>query len=298
MKRLGWLGLLGLLWTALLGGCTREGPYSRRDDRWLFEDQPVVGADAASFQPLNRVFARDKRSGYYRGVAIDSSDGVSFQALSEHDARDNRSAWRAWTYRKGQEYWAYKHQRVQRIEGADAATYRHVGEDYTADAKRVYFEGMPFAGPDPATFAVLGSSGYTHDGKSAWYDRWPIPGSDGASFAMVDASDPYHARDARRVYHAWTEINDPNRRPYPQVRVLDGASPATTRAPGLGYAVDGTRVYHRGLLLKGADGLTLEVGGTHEACPRGCDARDAGGCWQQGVRVAAVAVVPASSATR
>jgi DKNYY family len=295
MKRIGLLGLFGLLWGLLLGGCSREAPYQLRQGRWTFEGQPVAGADTASFQALNATFARDHKTGYYRGVAIPDSEGESFQALSENDARDSRTVWYADTYRKGQEYWTIKHQRVSVVAGADAASYRHLGEDYTVDRHRAYYTGLPFAVRDAASFEVLGS-GYTRDRLRGYFERQEIAGSDGARMVLLDIHESRHAQDGQRVYYADIELGDPKRRAYPLVRVLTGASPATTQALGRGYAIDGTRLFHRGLPLKDADAASFEVvHGSTSGCPTGTDARDSRGCWDSGRRVAAE---PASAAAR
>ena len=278
--------LLGAALAAVgwLTACSREGPYARKNGVWHFEGRMVEGADAASFEPLNEVFARDRQRGYFRGLAIEGSEGASFQALGPHDARDRSRVWHAETYRKGQEYWAIRHVRVFAIEGADPASYRVLADDYSADHRRAYFEGRPFPVRDAGSFSVL-AGGFTRDRERGYYDRIEIAGSDGATLAMLDDRDASHARDQRRAYHGHIEINVPGKPAHPVVRVIEGAEVARLRALGRGYASDGRGVWFQGQPVKGSQAESfqvLEIGPTPED---EADAQDAQGRFRQGRRI-------------
>lgn len=272
--------LLALLLGA--AGCDDGAGYRRSGGRWHYGEQPLAGADAASFRALDRLFARDRQHGYYRGEAIEGSLGASFEVLSEHEARDDARVYWADTERRAQEYWSIKHVVVHPMAGADPVSYRTLGYGYGRDAASGWYQGRAFAVRDPASFEALDSR-FARDAQAGYYERQAIPGSDGASFAMLD-SDGTHARDRHRVYSTHIEINDPGgRRPHPVVRALRGADPATVRVPGGGYAIDGARVWWRGRLLAGADAASFEV--LHGA--GNADARDAGGPWHEGRRLSA-----------
>ena len=118
---------------------------------------------------------------YYRHIPIADTDGGSFQALDETHPKDARHVWYCDTYRKSEEYWLVKRSRTTVIEGADPPTYGLLGQRYSRDAARIYFEGVPYPVKHPSTFAVLYSS-YARDSVTGYYMREPVKGSDGATF--------------------------------------------------------------------------------------------------------------------
>lgn len=288
-RRLGWLGLLlGL--AGPLAGCGDEPGYTRKDGRWHHDEAPVAVADPRSFQPLDALFARDAVQGYYRGQPVAGSHGASFQALSPHEARDRRAVYWADTYRKAQEYWAWRHVRVQVIGGADPASYQVLGHGYARDARSVWYEGRAFAVRDPASFTPIDSR-FARDAQRGYFDRAEVPGSDGASFEVLAEDGGSHARDRHRVYSLHIELNDPLKPPHAVVRVLEGARPATVRVPGRGYAVDGATVWWRGRLVAGADGTSFQV---LDSVGGGVDGQDARATYAEGRRQA-VAVARSST---
>lgn len=216
----------------LLSGCGAR--YERSFPlfgAWQFDGKELQDIDRGSFKPLNDLFARDKHRGYFRGLPVAGSEGASFEALSEEDAKDARHVWRAGTERRGQEYYLIRHVVVTEIAGADPASYRLLGQGYARDRERVYYEGRPFKVRDVESFEPLTRS-FARDKVNGYYELQAIAGSHGPSFQMVDERDSHHARDQKRVYHGHIEINDPSgRSPYPVVKVLPGADPATFVLP-------------------------------------------------------------------
>lgn len=281
MRRATLRSIVLLSFLAALLGCS-DGGYQRKGGQWWYGKIAVTPVDAASFQPIDALFAHDARSGYYRGTVVAGSHGASFEVLGEHEARDRTQVYYADTYRKAQEYWSIQHLRVQAIVGADAASYRVLGHGYARDIRRAYYEGGAFPVRDVASFMPLSPS-YAHDAQRAYYERIELPGSHGASFGLVDERDSHHARDRERVYFGYIEIDDVNRGPHPVVRVLPGARPETLRTLGQDYASDGQRVWHRGHVVKDVDVASFELldVGNLEA-----DARDQRGRFLRGRRIA------------
>jgi len=289
------LGRLLLAVLAFVAGCDSGGDYHRNDGRWHFDKLPLEVADAASFQPLGRHFARDKLRGYYLGVAVADSDGASFEALSEHEARDSRRVYWAETYRKGQEYWSIQHQRVFVLNAADPARYRSLGHGYGGDGRSVFFEGVAFKVRDAATFAVLDAQ-FTRDAQRGYFERTEVADSDGASFELVDPRESSYARDRRHVWYATMVPQTPagTGPPLPVVRLLRGAAAATVQLPGRGYARDGARVWWQGLPVAGVDAASFKVNDDHT---QEHDAQDARGAYRQGRRVSAGATAASSSSS-
>lgn len=277
--------LAGLSVLALLAGCDNAGEYRRKSGRWHFEDLPLQPADPAGFTPLSRHFARDGQRGYYRDLEIPDSHGASFEALSDHEARDHRHVYWAETYRKGQEYWAIRHRRVWVVDGADPAGYRPLGHGYGGDGRAVFHEGRAFTVRDAASFTVLDAQ-FSRDAQRGYFEREEITGSDGARFERIDPREAGYARDSRRVYFAAVEAAAPGGRPQPQVRVLQGANPATVQLLGRGYARDGAMLWWHGRPVVGADAASIVVLDDFTQDP---DAQDRLGSYRQGQRLGGAA---------
>jgi hypothetical protein len=279
--------LLGLL--AALVGCDGGG-YQRKSGQWLHNDVAFTPTDPASFKPIDKLFARDSQSGYYRGSAVDGSDGASFEVLSEHEARDRLAVYYCDTYRKGQEYWTVRHLKVDRIRDADPATYTVLGRGYARDRLHVYEEGVAFEVRDVASFEPL-AGGFARDAQRGYYERVEIAGSHGATFKVIDDRDASYAHDQAIAFHAHIERNEPNKPPHPVVRKLRDAELATLRVLGRGYAADTKRVWYEGERVAGADAQSFTV---TEDFTAQADAKDKTTAWQRGQRVAEMAASAAS----
>lgn len=294
---------------AFLFGCGRGGEYHKSRGTWYFGDVPVRLTTTAGFTPLDGPFARAADHGYYRGVAIAASDGPTFVALSDHYAKDRARVFHCDTYRKAQEYWAYRYVRVAAIDGADAATFRSLDAEYAKDANRTYFEGAPFAVADAATFTVL-DDGFARDRVVGYYHRRPVPGSDGATFTALG---DHHARDRAHAYYV--DFDPAGDRMVPRVVRLEGADVATLAVLADGYARDAGQAYYRGRVVarrpmrfevltrgyaagdagvlyegrpvRGADAATFRVLGPADSVPAdGADAADGRARYAAGRRTA------------
>ena len=275
------LAVLTVLAALGLAACD-VSTYQNSGGKWTHGDGGFTMQDAASFEPLDERFARDKLRGYCRGAVIDDSDGASFTVVSDTEARDRHSVYHCDTYRNAQEYRSIQRLRIVRIEGADAATYISLGKGYARDQHSVYMIGLPFKARDPASFEPLDGD-FGRDAHRGYYAREEIPGSDGPSFEGVDARDSAYARDRTSVYYGYRdqESLDATGKPRRVVRTLRGAQPATLRVLGRDYAADRRHVWHQGQTVVGADPATFTV----EASDEGSfDAKDKSGLWNAGQR--------------
>jgi hypothetical protein len=221
------------------------------------------------------------------GWQVAESDGASFVVISDKEARDKNNVYHCDTFRKGQEYWSIKHARIERIAGADPATYTSIGQGYARDKHRVYASGVPFNVRDPASFEPLGG-GFARDSVRGYYAGIEIPGSHGPSFETIDARDTAYARDRTHGYYGYREIDtlqEPNVQPREVVRTLLHAQPAALRVLGRHYAADARYVWHRGRQVAGADASSFLVDESYQGA---ADASDKSGAWKDGKRVVAV----------
>ena len=274
---------LGLL-TGLggLSGCDTGSGYAKKDGLWNYGGtRQFMPLDPATFKPIDAIFAKDAQRGYYRGSVIEDSLGSSFEVLSEHEARDAKTVFYADTYRKGQEYYTQRHNRVFAIPSADPASYRVLAHGYARDASRAYYEGQAFKVRDVGSFEPLDAS-YARDAQRGYFERIEIPGSHGPSFALLDVRAPEFARDRTRVYHGHIDTSEANS-PRPVVRVLREADAASIRVVGRGYVADARRVWYRSEPVAGADAASFKV---NEDYTSELDASDSRYRYRQGQRAA------------
>ena len=135
---------------ASVGDRSSQEYFLKRHVRFVVID----GADAASFAYVDLGYARDRRNMYYDGVRFDVKDLATFTLLKDGYAKDRLTG--------------YYHQPLTR----DPASFRVLSLGYAIEKDAVFYEGVPMAGADPATFAMLN--------------------------APMDSAD---ARDARAMYH-------------------------------------------------------------------------------------------------
>lgn len=145
------------------------------------------------------------------------------------------------------------------ISGADAASFQALDATYARDRARVYFDGQPMAGADPASFQVLARPGYAKDrghvyqldhaisddpahfellegslSKDSAHVYWSdgtVFSDDPAHFAIVSNTEQYlFTKDARTVH-----VNG---------KLVAGADTATFHVLAGAYARDRQRIYY------------------------------------------------------
>ena len=293
-----------LLTALLLTGCS-DGGHEKRDGAWRYDDNKVQVAHPGTFKPLKGAFARDAQSGYYRGYAIDGSDGPTFEVIDDYYARDRQRVYFCDTYRKGQEYYTMKHNRVIALEGVDPASFKLLKERYARDNSRLYFEGVQVPVKDLNSFEIL-ENNFQRDHVTGYYRRMPIAGSDGSTFTVINT---FYTKDKASVFYSAYDA-DASTQPHRTVRVA-GASPESFVTRGAGYAADANQVYHNGKFLTkdvanfevlpslyAKAGSVIYFDGEHvadadaatfavlERREEDADARDARASYLRGVRVA------------
>ena len=171
--------------------------YSSWDEGNGHQTSTLDGADAASFQDLNGVYAKDRSRAYYKAGLIAGAQSASFVALTETYARDDTQV-----YYEGKP-----------VPGADPASFSVMPNDlgFGRDSKNVYDGTVVIHACDPASFRLLERPWFS-DAKCAYVNGVQLPGADPASFVVLNFT---YAKDAAHVYT--------NLRPY----VIDGADAAT-----------------------------------------------------------------------
>src|SRR5262249_29988007 len=162
-----------------------------------FDGRPIAGADAASFDVLDRGgFAKDRSHVYQLDRPI-SDDPMHFALLDGGLSKDSAAI-----------YWT-----DGSVLSDDPTHFAIVANNdhylFTKDGRTVQVNGNPIADADPATFRVL-QGAYAQDDRHVFYFADQVVTADATSFRALDG--PY-ASDKNRVY--WMG------------KVIDGADPTT-----------------------------------------------------------------------
>jgi len=127
-----------------------------RDARRVYADGVAFSVrDVATFEPLAADYARDAQRGYYARAEIPGSDGPSLAIVDERDP----------SYARDRSHVYHGHSEsdlpnrgprpvVRTLQQADPATLHVLGRGYAADARHVWYRGVPMAGADAASFQV------------------------------------------------------------------------------------------------------------------------------------------------
>lgn len=164
---------------ALLPACTKDKPpnsmfdsagYHVRGDKVDYlagfpgKANEVDDVDVASFEAVDRTYARDKSAVYYDGRQIPGADPATFELL---DRKDGRTV----------------HVNGNPIAGADPATFRVLAGAYAQDAGHVFYFADQIIDADAASFRVLNADfECTADEQRAYYRDTVIANADPGTF--------------------------------------------------------------------------------------------------------------------
>lgn len=252
---------------ALLPGCGEGEPNSlfdaagyhvRGDTVYYLRAFPgsasvIDGADATSFEVLDRTYAKDASRVYVDGAPLPDADPAIFALLERQGfAADGRHVWAHATVRsddpehfeflaadltkdRSHVYWA-----DGSVLSDDPGGFEVVSDVdhyvFTKDAEAVHVNGAAIVGAEPATFRVLDGA-YSRDARGAFYFTDPMPDADLESLEVLEG--PY-ARDARHAY--WMG------------KTIPGADPAsfTVLNGDFECTADATRAFYRDTVIDGA----------------------------------------------
>ena len=256
-----------LLMSVVLAGCGTGEPnslfdvagYHVRDGAVYYLNAfpgkafAVDGADAGSFEVLDRSFARDRHAVYLDGRSLADADPATFRLLdrSGYAADAHRVYLRDQVISTDPEHFELLDGDLSRdgvaVYWPDGSVLSDDPEHFavisntnhylfTRDSDRVHVNGNPVAGADPRTFRVIGGA-YAVDGVRAFYFDGAVAGADALSLRHLEGA---YAADGRAAY--WMG------------QVIDGADPVTFRvlSAALECSADATRAYHRRDVIRGA----------------------------------------------
>lgn len=192
-----------------------------RDAERVFVQTKQKKVDAASFQLLNPVFAKDINAAYDREGPIKGADATSFVVLdSGVNVNDDIIPMiSARGYARDRNSVFYHDQgfgRATALRGADAGSFVSLRNDYGYDSSGVWFQKSRLPKADPLTWVHLGAV-WSADRERIFYAEREVPDVIRESFTVVTApSLGMFATDCKRFFMAehviteeefWTTIN-------------------------------------------------------------------------------------------
>jgi len=213
--------------------------YARDRERVYLDGRPLPEADPGTFEVLGRPgLARDGRRVYQRDQVI-STDPAGFALLPGGLARDD-----------GHVYWS-----DGSVLSDDPSHFTILSDRrdylYAKDRRAVYVNGNIVTGAVPDGFRVLDGGAYAVDERGAFYFDAPIDGADAQTLRPLGG--PY-AVDAQRVY--WMG------------QAIDGADPASFTVLNANFecSADRGRAYYRRGVIVDADPAAFPAGRSVTGC--------------------------------
>lgn len=270
-----WIVKTMLMLTGILPLFKCSSGYKEDKGKITFNGKEITDKN---FVVLNKAFAKDSTTAYYKEWPFSYADVATFEAVDEHYAKDRNKVYYCDEYREGQNYYLTKRQTIMEVSNAQPASFEVIGYGYARDQARAYFEGLAFNVKDITTLKSIDLH-FANDDVQAYLNLQPIAGSDGKSFELINQN---YAKDKAHIYYygytgdkshdigilpcdrATFEILD-----YPYSRdkasvyfarqKINGADPATFTILGSGYSKDRETVYFEGERISGADVATFEL---------------------------------------
>jgi hypothetical protein len=165
------------------------------------------GLDVDSFEALSVQYTRDKKRVYFKAISpgaflvivLPEADPATFEPLAFNLARDKNHVWlndriqpeadpASLVLVDGGRVFKDKdsvHYADQTINGADPATFTHIGSGYYRDKNHIYWGMDSIPDADLSTFEVLGDSFVAKDKSHAYRSGERMPGLDVATIKLI-----------------------------------------------------------------------------------------------------------------
>ncbi len=228
----------------------------------------VKGAEAANFAVLSNGYAKDSKRAYQNGLAFKVEDvetlslvegdflkdkfQVYFSRRSVKNAQPNSFRVLNGSYAKDTarvyiySYQPNDKQSVQEIP-CEASTFAILDYPYSKDAHSLFYYDQKIQSSDVASFAIVGND-YSKDKAHVYYKSKVLKSVDPQTFSLIVDEDNReeftYTKDKNQVF--WE--NKP----------LIGASLASFKILGLGYATDGKLVFYHANIVKNADAASFK----------------------------------------
>lgn len=195
------------------------------------KDHVIAEADDATFEILNKHYAKDRQHAYYHQYPLDA-DPVTFEAIDDHFAKDKDRVY-------------FEHRTIPEADPATVALLPREGF-LIRDKARVYYQN-DLISRDAGHFVKLGDLHGTYKSTDVVIVTYNvIPEADPATFTLTDSSKSNtYFKDKRHVYFNGI--------------VIKGADADSFVAMNGNFAKDKNRAYCCDRPLSGADCSSFEV---------------------------------------
>lgn len=187
--------------------------WARDCHRVYTYDHPLSKADVATFEPLNAIFAKDNRHVFFVNGVVPNADAPTFEVLDPGWIKGPMGADDLILQGYGRDglqvfFHAYARGIPKVVRKADVQTFVSLNAAYARDARAVYFEGKVLRSLDPDTFQVVGRY-WGKDRRQVVYLDDLLPDADPATFKVVDATE-YLSRDRHNTYQRASRVGPAN----------------------------------------------------------------------------------------
>ena len=170
--------------------------YSRDKSSVFYEGVAFPVKDVDTFELIDRAYARDRVTAYYHQQPIPGSDGSTFAVIDGGYSKDARQVFYSTLEPRG----TNPIRRSKPLKGALPESFKVLGiGGYAADSAQVYYRGEVVT-REVASFQVL-ERGYARTATRVYYEGKPVPGADPATFAPLEQlTDTADAKDRNGTY--------------------------------------------------------------------------------------------------
>jgi hypothetical protein len=193
----------------------KDGNVAYLDDYFFKEPKPIPEAHAATFEQIDRWFARDKDRVYLLHNVVEGADPGTFTVLGGYSitywAKDRARAYHFEPSKAARNIRRIESRSLDRFAILEGGRF----DEYAGDAERIYRHGRLIRGADAATFRVMKNACKGEDAGEPSFD---------------------YARDKARIYYEGKPITDVSLETF-----------AAIRLPGIGhreYGVDGVSGFY------------------------------------------------------
>lgn len=227
LKKLFPFSLLGFLFSSCSLEGLKNGYYIESDTVMFYSGFPatpylVKGADATSFEAIDKIYGKDKNQVFYRYEPIANADPASFKVLEGFYSKDKNYAFSEGGYSPNSVVIiSHEPDFFETVPNPDETSMNHTAEGimYARDRQHVYYGRHIFDLADPATFEYVpmrSGSGFilARDKKYVYWHQKPIEGADGSTFKKIandyfkDAKAIWSTKIDNRGHSSWVVLAD------------------------------------------------------------------------------------------
>jgi hypothetical protein len=219
--------------------------------------------DAATLALINGQFVKDKYQVYFKQVPVKNADVNGFRLLNNSYAKDTNRIY----------YYGYHDEANNGIHEipCNKEAFTLLEYPYSKDNESAFFVYTKIAGSDAASFIVVGNN-FSKDKNHVYFETKILNGADAASFIIIpheeSLDDFNYTKDKNHIFY--------------KDKMFGEVAMASFKVLDLGYAADDKHIYFNAGIVKNVDPGTFKI---YEHGFGDADAEDAKYKYLEGKRV-------------